>query len=492
MNGIAVYFSDYFGVNIDDIDEYGAINISLINDLPLFIDPFLLFNSEKEEYQEIHKEMIKYLQFLQVQSQLTNTLSAGMRQAWFKFPEVKQTWLGFSQSGNAGRGMGKTFANGVFKGLTSIFKDFSNLEITKSPHMEKLCLISPNVGRDKISDFTTNFAKKYLLEYTEKFAKKYIGENNCRMVTVNRVAFNWNTYMWQSGTYYLPYYNEDYVLLTPKDMLTRDDTFINRNDMLRKIEEIGFAIPDEALRFQLNQYFGEILKENKRPRQAELDQYAELFVRQHPELIDYYLKFKEDSQEEATSMSKENVRDVQFIFNTQITELIKLLNKTAFYQIFPDVHNEAKKRILFLKHVIEEQDGYRLFYQHDGTPIKRESDLQVIYRLVWFGTQLDVNREVNNGRGPVDYKISFGKKNATLVEFKLASNSKLKQNLEKQVEVYKAAAETDRAIKVIMFFTDMEYNKVCRILNELDLADNEDIVLIDARNNKESASNVKI
>ena len=136
MNGIAVYFSDYFGVNIDDIDEYGAINISLINDLPLFIDPFLLFNSEKEEYQEIHKEMIKYLQFLQVQSQLTNTLSAGMRQAWFKFPEVKQTWLGFSQSGNAGRGMGKTFANGMFKGLTSIFKDFSNLEITKSPHMK--------------------------------------------------------------------------------------------------------------------------------------------------------------------------------------------------------------------------------------------------------------------------------------------------------------------------------------------------------------------
>lgn len=123
---------------------------------------------------------------------------------------------------------------------------------------------------------------------------------------------------------------------------------------------------------------------------------------------------------------------------------------------------------------------------------QRESDLQVIYRLVWFGTQLDVNREVNNGRGPVDYKISFGKKNATLVEFKLASNSKLKQNLEKQVEIYKAAAETDRAIKVIMFFTDMEYNKVCRILNELDLADNEDIVLIDARNNKESASNVKI
>ena len=210
-------------------------------------------------------------------------------------------------------------------------------------------------------------------------------------------------------------------------------------------------------------------------------------------MIDYYVKYKEDNQEQATSVSKENVRDVQFMFNTQIERLIDLLsNTTEFYQTVPDAHDEAKKRVLFLKHVIEDQEGYRLFYQHDGSPIKRESDLQVIYRLVWYGTQLDVNREVNNGRGPVDYKISFGKKNATLVEFKLASNSKLKQNLAKQVDIYKAASETERAIKVILFFSDSEYEKLCRVLNELELAGNEDIVLIDARNNKESASNVRL
>ena len=40
--------------------------------------------------------------------------------------------------------------------------------------MEKLCLISPNVYWDKISDFTNNFAKKFLLEYTRKFAKIYL------------------------------------------------------------------------------------------------------------------------------------------------------------------------------------------------------------------------------------------------------------------------------------------------------------------------------
>ena len=38
----------------------------------------------------------------------------------------------------------------------------------------------------------------------------------------------------------------------------------------------------------------------------------------------------------------------------------------------------------------------------------------------------------------------------TLEEFKLAFNSKLKQNLAKQVDIYKAASSTERAIKVII------------------------------------------
>lgn len=46
-----IYFSDYFRISPDAIDEYGAFNVSLVADLPLFIDPFLLFNSKKPEYQ---------------------------------------------------------------------------------------------------------------------------------------------------------------------------------------------------------------------------------------------------------------------------------------------------------------------------------------------------------------------------------------------------------------------------------------------------------
>lgn len=96
LSNVGVYFSDFFDIDEDIIESYGAVNISLINDLPLFIDPFLLFNSERIEFQRIHQEMISYLLFLQVQAEKSAVLTAGMRKAWFSFSEVKQTWLGFS------------------------------------------------------------------------------------------------------------------------------------------------------------------------------------------------------------------------------------------------------------------------------------------------------------------------------------------------------------------------------------------------------------
>ena len=146
---------------------------------------------------------------------------------------------------------------------------------------------------------------------------------------------------------------------------------------------------------------------------------------------------------------------------------------------------------MYLKHVIENNDGYRVFYIN-GQPVKRESDLQLMFRLTWYASQDDVNAEVNNGRGPIDYKISRGSKDSTLVEFKLAGNSKLKQNLENQIAVYEAANQTDQSIKVIMYFSDAELEKVLRVLNEVGLQESRSLVLIDARaTNKPSGSNAR-
>ena len=76
-----------------------------------------------------------------------------------------------------------------------------------------------------------------------------------------------------------------------------------------------------------------------------------------------------------------------------------------------------------------------------------------MFRLVWLGTTLDVGREANDGRGPVDFKISYGLKDKTLVEFKLASNSHLADNLQTQLDLYNKASDAEAGYKVICYFS---------------------------------------
>ena len=53
----------------------------------------------------------------------------------------------------------------------------------------------------------------------------------------------------------MPWHGGDFVLLTPKDALTRDDTWINRGDLVRHFEAKSEAIPDAQLRAQVSNHF---------------------------------------------------------------------------------------------------------------------------------------------------------------------------------------------------------------------------------------------
>src|SRR6266545_4081809 len=134
-----IYFSDFFRVSPALLEEHGAFDISLVNDLPLFIDPFLLFNSDNPGYQELHEELIRYMRFLKSVSGDPST-KPPLLEAWFTFPEIKQNWLGYSQKGNRGHGLGLDFAHALHRNLHTVFRDFGEETITRSSHLEKLCL----------------------------------------------------------------------------------------------------------------------------------------------------------------------------------------------------------------------------------------------------------------------------------------------------------------------------------------------------------------
>jgi hypothetical protein len=166
-----------------------------------------------------------------------------------------------------------------------------------------------------------------------------------------------------------------------------------------------------------------------------------------------------------------------------------LLRQSAdFYRTAGTSYEEAYQRVVFFKDVIENKGGHRIFYVNND-PIEHEGDLHILYRMTWFASEADVTREANDGRGPVDFKVSKGSKDKTLVEFKLASNSQLKRNLERQAGIYEKAGDARRTIKVIVYFTAAGKKRVDGILRQLKLTGNRDVVLVDARrDNKPSGS----
>lgn len=487
-----IYFSDFFNVSPETVEVYGAFDVSLINDLPLFVDPFLLFNSNSPTYRQLHEDIIRYLRFLRDKS-IAGSITAGLLTAWFQFKEVKQNWLGFSQVGNRGSGLGRDFARDLNENLGSVFRSFGKETVTRGSHLEKVCLVSGGIGRDNISDFTTSLIKEHLLEYTQAFAQKFLHPSQRRTFHVEKTRFNYEMETWETSRFELPHYAGDFVLLTPKDLLTRDEIWISRRDLMHNFEQIAAAVPDDQLRAQLNNYLYSQLSRDRKMSTKERDEEKQRAIasaiRAHPEIIEYYIRDKEDHGDRANAISAEKVAETEAWFVDQVRAFVAAhLAGTEFYSIPGDSLEEARRRVLFLKHVIEDKDGYRLFY-HDGKPIERESDLQLLFKLTWFASPFDVNSEVNNGRGPADFAISFGGSNKSLVEFKLAKNSQLKKNLENQVAIYEAASDTSKSLKVICYFSASELARVQRILQELELANNPGIVLIDARaDNKPSAS----
>ncbi len=184
-----IYFSDYFSVAPEALDAYGAFDISLVNDLPLFVDPFLLFNSDNSAYQELHTQIIRYMCFLKDVS-LNEDISDALRGLWFTFPEVSQNWLGYCEHGNKGHGLGRDFANALHRNFRSVFADFGEETVTRGSHIEKLALIRDGVGRDNLSDFTTNLIQGFLVEYTQAFAREHIDSTLLGEFAIRKVVFN--------------------------------------------------------------------------------------------------------------------------------------------------------------------------------------------------------------------------------------------------------------------------------------------------------------
>ena len=206
-------------------------------------------------------------------------------------------------------------------------------------------------------------------------------------------------------------------------------------------------------------------------------------LQEYPEILDYYIKSKEKETNIALKTHIADPEKVNFYFDTD--QIQTNFRDKTFSKILSI--NDCIDRIRFFKQVIESNSK---ILEIKGTRVQ-EKQLQIMFKMTTFGSLFDYNSEVNNGRGPIDFIISMGSIDKIGLELKLASSTKLKQNLKNQGDVYQIDSNLKHVIKVIFFFTDEELERVKKILNELEKeVDNYEIFIIDCRK-KESASNKK-
>ncbi len=144
-----------------------------------------------------------------------------------------------------------------------------------------------------------------------------------------------------------------------------------------------------------------------------------------------------------------------------------------------DLQDEAPQAVATFKHYMDHRDGWLLINRGDGEGFANETKIQVLLSLPLRASHFDLNREVNSGRGPVDFRFSMGS-NKSVIGFKPAERSSLEPNIECQLAVYEEANQTNSSLFLVIGYTPIELAKTVRVMKRLDLneADARSIVLV--------------
>src|SRR5205085_1036611 len=130
-------------------------------DVPVGIDPFLLFKSRDPEFQTLHGRILAVFRS-GIELVVKNKQDEARR--LFRFPEVSEIGLGYTRGSKRGSGVGDYLSELILDTLG----DSPALLERGIRHIEELQLVSLGIGPDRISDISASLIKQFLIAYTQK------------------------------------------------------------------------------------------------------------------------------------------------------------------------------------------------------------------------------------------------------------------------------------------------------------------------------------
>lgn len=318
------------------------------------------------------------------------------------------------------------------------------------------------------------------MNYTQEFARRYIAKKFREVRAVNKVRFDYEREKWMPASFELPIFDDDFVLLTPMDMLTKDDIWISRSELVSKFKKIASAVSDDVLRAELNNYFQNKIDEFSKkedPSRKDKTKAINETIRKYPAILDYFIKNKEETGGEAENLSSIKVDESKRLYLKQFSQLASKLSKTTtFYDISPATYANVVERLKIIQNSIEKDEGNLIFYFND-LPIQNENDLSILFRLTWKAYQSEQNKIINGDFLEILTNWKDSKKELKLI-LKSAANQQLIKTLDKLRDVYDDTRIEQKFILVIFYFSNEELNSVKSLLKALRMNDYKNIFLI--------------
>lgn len=471
-------FSRVFKISLDESDDW--FDPILMKDTKLFIDPFLIFDTNDTNFKECYKKTIDFFdkgfEIAAVSKSDDSDIRYRQLKRMMSFPEVEEICLGYSEGDTGGSGAGGKFAKIIVDSLYESLK----LGITNFNFFEEIGLFNLGFGCDRISDMTATLVKEELIEYTLRICKKH--NIPTKEININQYRFNFRFGKWESQKVSLPInpYNKKAIILVPEKFL-RELPTINSDDFWNYCWENK----NEEIR---DQYSIEVKSGVRKRDLIEL-------ARQNKKWILEYENFIKMNGSKPYDVVKDAAGLYQWI---NYTEEFTRDNKLNIFDVnkVEDFEKFVQGVINNFVHFLENNSGYKLLW-NDNKKHKKEEAVQLLfYGIVIHYCQannVDLNREVNLGRGPVDFKFSSGYQNKYLIEIKQANNSRFWNGLETQLVKYLEVEKDRNGIFIAVCYSEKDIKKVSGIEHKVmtinkKLGTNISVIVIDATPDKPSAS----
>lgn len=417
--------SKYLGIGYK-LDEYGVFDPILDKDSNFFINLQRLKKTEIPEfagsYEKIHDYFRKIIKLLdKASSKDRRDIFFKQALAMFSFSEVNGICLGYAKGSN-GAGFGEVLSAQVISTAYDIVK----AGVEDPEFFELLPLFQDNVGADRLSDMIATLILEDIKSYTRRVNRE---------LKIDQAHFQDFRFI---GDILINPYKQDEVLLVPVEIL-------HKLPVAEIWEDIDNVVSQNTiLRAEMN---SEVANEWKQYTVTERKSYLcrEVFKRQ-----DSCKRVLEGYREEELGPFNPQ-GELQYLLQ-KLEQCIDSLDMNWSVQ-HKDVDSLtcALDIMELFKQWVELHKGWKIIRETESR--KKEKVLQRMIDLIGMSyrkaNNLDISCEPDEGRGPVDFKLSRGQ-DITVIEVKLSTNKQYLHGYETQILEYAKAEATDKMIYVIV------------------------------------------